>query len=265
MFDINDFRDDNVWDLICEGRTKGVFQLESNLGRHWAKKVSPRSINELAALLSLIRPGCLKAYKDGKSMTQHYADRKANLDPVVYEHESIEPILKETYGVLVYQEQSMMMAQKLAGFDLKEADGLRKAIGKKKADLMEQVKKSFLEGAEKEGIVNKDIAEEIFSWIEKSNRYSFNKSHAVSYAINAYWSAYCKNYRMLDFYTSYLNRSDRKPKPQIEIKQLVMDAKFEGIDVYPPRLQHMHTSFTDIDNKIYFCSLAERFFQLSNS
>tara|TARA_Y100000389_G_scaffold180197_1_gene194827 strand:- start:1496 stop:3034 length:1539 start_codon:yes stop_codon:yes gene_type:complete len=252
MFDINDFNDDNVWDLICEGRTKGVFQLESNLGRHWAKKVSPRSISELAALLSLIRPGCLKAFKDGKSMTQHYADRKANLDPVVYEHESIEPILKETYGVLVYQEQSMMMAQRLAGFDLKEADGLRKAIGKKKADLMEQVKKSFLEGAEKQGIVNKDIAEEIFSWIEKSNRYAFNKSHAVSYAINAYWSAYCKNYRMLDFYTSYLNRSDRKPKPQIEIKQLVMDAKFEGIEVYPPRLQYMYTNFTDSKDKIYF-------------
>ncbi len=252
MFDINDFNDDNVWDLICEGRTKGVFQLESNLGRHWAKKVGPRSISELAALLSLIRPGCLKAFKDGKSMTQHYADRKANLDPVVYEHESIEPILKETYGVLVYQEQSMMMAQKLAGFDLKEADGLRKAIGKKKADLMEQVKKSFLEGAEKQGIVNKDIAEEIFSWIEKSNRYAFNKSHAVSYAINAYWSAYCKNYRMLDFYTSYLNRSDRKPKPQIEIKQLVMDAKFEGIEVYPPRLQYMYTNFTDSKDKIYF-------------
>ena len=252
MFDINDFNDDNVWDLICEGRTKGVFQLESNLGRHWAKKVGPRSISELAALLSLIRPGCLKAFKDGKSMTQHYADRKANLDPVVYEHESIEPILKETYGVLVYQEQSMMMAQRLAGFDLKEADGLRKAIGKKKADLMEQVKKSFLEGAEKQGIVNKDIAEEIFSWIEKSNRYAFNKSHAVSYAINAYWSAYCKNYRMLDFYTSYLNRSDRKPKPQIEIKQLVMDAKFEGIEVYPPRLQYMYTNFTDSKDKIYF-------------
>ena len=252
MFDINDFRDDSVWDLICEGRTKGVFQLESNLGKHWAKKVNPRSVNELAALISLIRPGCLKAYTEGKSMTQHYADRKANLDPVTYPHESVEPILKETYGVLVYQEQSMMIAQKLAGFDLKEADALRKAIGKKKADLMEQVKKSFLEGTEKQGIVTKDVAEEIFSWIEKSNRYAFNKSHAVSYAINAYWSAYCKNYRMLDFYTSYLNRSDRKPKPQIEIKQLVMDAKFEGIEVYPPRLQYMYTNFTDIDDKIYF-------------
>lgn len=252
MFDINDFHDENVWNLICEGRTKGVFQLESNLGRHWAKKVSPKNVNELAALISLIRPGCLKAYTDGKSMTQHYADRKANLDPVVYPHESVEPILKETYGVLVYQEQSMMIAQKLAGFDLKEADALRKAIGKKKADLMEQVKKSFLQGAEEQGIVSKEVAEEIFSWIEKSSRYAFNKSHAVSYAINAYWSAYCKNYRMLDFYTSYLNRSDRKPKPQIEIKQLAMDAKLEGVEVYPPRLQYMYTNFTDIDGKIYF-------------
>ena len=89
MFDINDFHDDNVWNLICQGRTKGVFQLESNLGKHWAKKVNPKSVNELAALISLIRPGCLKAYTDGKSMTQHYADRKANIDPVVYPHESI--------------------------------------------------------------------------------------------------------------------------------------------------------------------------------
>ena len=252
MFDINDFEDENVWDLICEGRTKGVFQLESNLGKHWAKRVGPRSISDLAALISLIRPGCLKAFTDGKSMTQHYADRKANIDPVIYPHESVEPILKETYGVLVYQEQSMKIAQKLAGFDLKDADALRKAIGKKKADLMEKVKKSFLEGAEKEGIVSSEVAEEIFSWIEKSNRYAFNKSHAVSYAINAYWSAYCKNYRMRRFYKSYLNRSDRKPKPQIEIRQLIMDAKFEGIEVYPPRLQHMYTKFTDIDGKIYF-------------
>lgn len=175
MFNINNFEDDEVWDLICEGRTKGVFQLESNLGKHWAKEVSPRTINELAALISLIRPGCLKAFTDGKSMTQHYADRKKGIEPVDYPHESLEPILKETYGVLVYQEQSMKIAQKLAGFDLKEADSLRKAIGKKKAGLMEEVKKSFLEGAQGKGIITKEIAEEIFSWIEKSNRYAFNK------------------------------------------------------------------------------------------
>lgn len=251
-FDINNFEDEEVWDLICEGRTKGVFQLESNLGKHWAKQVSPRSISELAALISLIRPGCLKAYTDGKSMTQHYADRKRGLEPVDYPHESLEPILKETYGVLVYQEQSMKIAQQLAGFDLKEADSLRKAIGKKKAGLMEEVKKSFMEGAEKQEIVTKEVAEEIFSWIEKSNRYAFNKSHAVSYAIDAYWSAYCKCHRLERFYISYMNRSNRKPKPEIELKQLIMDAKMVDIETYPPRLNHMYTDFVHKDGKIFF-------------
>ena len=169
MFDINNFEDDNVWDLICEGRTKGVFQLESQLGRSWAKKVRPKQMSELAALISLIRPGCLKAVTDGKSMTQHYCDRKSNKDPVTYPDESLEDILSETYGVLVYQEQSMKIAQKLADFDLKEADALRKAIGKKKAGLMEEVKTKFLSGAKEVGLVTTEVAEEIFSWIEKSN------------------------------------------------------------------------------------------------
>ena len=246
-FDINDFDDPIVWDLICEGNTKGVFQLESNLGKHWAKETQPRNIKDLAALISLIRPGTLLARDaNGKSMTQVYADRKANKpdSPLEYLHDSLEPILKETYGVLVYQEQSMMIAQKLAGFDLKEADALRKAIGKKKADLMEKVKKSFLEGSEEQGIVTKEIAEEIFSWIEKSNRYAFNKSHAVSYAIDAYWSAYCKAHRLKKFYNTYLNRAERKPKPDIEKKQLIMDAKRAEIEVYPPRLQHLYRDFT---------------------
>ena len=130
-FNINNFEDQEVWDLICSGKTKGIFQLESNLGRHWAKQLKPRNISELAALISLIRPGCLRAYVDGKNMTQHYVDRKTGKDAVTYPHDSLEEVLKETYGVLVYQEQSMMIAQKLAGFSLKDADSLRKAIGKK--------------------------------------------------------------------------------------------------------------------------------------
>ena len=108
---------------------RAFFQLESSLGKHWAKKVKPRNISELAALISLIRPGVLKAKVDDKSMADHYVDRKENKDPVTYPHDSLEPILKETFGVLVYQEQSMKIAQVLAGFDLKEADALRKAIG----------------------------------------------------------------------------------------------------------------------------------------
>ena len=253
MFNINNFEDEAVWDLICDGKTKGVFQLESSLGKHWAKQVKPRNIKELAALISLIRPGCLKA-KDasGKSMTQVYVDRKSNKEPVTYPDDSLKEILSETYGVLVYQEQSMKIAQKLAGFDLKEADALRKAIGKKKADLMEEVKKSFLEGTSTSALVTDEVSEEIFSWIEKSNRYAFNKSHAVSYAINAYWSAYCKLYRPISFYVSYLNHSDRKPDSQKELKELIVDAKFSDIEVYPPRLGHLHTDFFPTEKCIYF-------------
>jgi len=251
-FDLNNFNDHNVWDLICEGRTKGVFQLESQLGRSWAKRVKPRNIEELSALISLIRPGCLKAFTEGKSMTNHYVDRKSKKDETKFLHESLEDILSETYGVLVYQEQSMRIVQKLAGFDLKEADNLRKAIGKKQAALMGKIKKDFLKGCSKQKMVPKKIAEEIFSWIEKSNRYAFNKSHAVSYAINAYWSAYCKYYRTVRFFTTYLNHAERKPDPKQEVKELVMDCKMNDIEVYPPRLKYFFESFTSVDNNIYF-------------
>ena len=129
-FDVSniDYNDQKAWNLICEGRTKGVFQLESSLGKVWAKKVKPRSIEDLAALVSIIRPGCLKAIVDGKSMTQHYADRKNGNEEVTYIDESLEPILKNTQGVLVYQEQSMKIVQKIAGFALQEAADLLKAI-----------------------------------------------------------------------------------------------------------------------------------------
>ena len=125
------YDDEKTWNLFKDGRTKGVFQLESNLGRAWSKRLQPTNIEELSALIALIRPGSLKAISDGKSMTQHYVDRKSGVDIVKYLHTSLTDILENTKGVLIYQEQSMRIAQKLAGFDLKQADDLRKAIGKK--------------------------------------------------------------------------------------------------------------------------------------
>jgi DNA polymerase-3 subunit alpha len=142
MSKVVDYNCPKTWELFKEGKTKGVFQLESNLGRSWSKKVSPCNMEELSALIALIRPGCLKAISNGKSMTQHYVDRKHGIDEVEYLHESLESILGNTYGVLVYQEQSMMIAQQIAGFNLQEADILRKAIGKKKAGLMAKVKRA---------------------------------------------------------------------------------------------------------------------------
>ena len=246
------FDDEATWDLICIGRTKGVFQLESNLGKSWAKRVQPKNIEELSALISIIRPGTLKAIQDGKSMTQRFVDRKNGSEEITYLHESLEPILKGTQGVLVYQEQAMKIVQQLAGFNLQEADDLRKAIGKKKADLMAKVKKKFLKGAIVEKIVSEEEAEEIFSWIEASSRYSFNKSHAVSYAICAYWSAYAKAHHPLEFYCSYLKHSGGKPDPQQEVRELVNDAKNNEIYINPPSIKEINVDTAIIDGKIHF-------------
>ena len=233
-----------TWDLICDGNTKGVFQLESQLGRSLAKQAKPRNIGELSDLIAIMRPGCLEAIVKGKNLTTHYIDRKHGRDPVEYFHESLRPILSDTYGILVYQEQAILIATEIAGFDLQEADILRKAIGKKKADVMATVKKSFIEKSSAKGTVTREEAEEIFSWIEKSQRYSFNKSHSVSYAYNAYLTAYAKAHFPHEFFTSYLRHSIGKPDTFVEVEELVNNAKIMGIAVMPPSITHMNPDFT---------------------
>ena len=247
-----DYKDKKTWDLFKNGLTKGVFQLESNLGRAWSKRLAPTNLEELAALIALIRPGCLKAITEGKSMTQHYVDRKNKKEDVKYLDDSLEDILKTTYGVLVYQEQSMLIASKLADFNLQEADVLRKAIGKKNAELMEQVKTSFLEGAEKKGIVTKAVAEEIFSWIEKSSRYSFNKSHAVAYAMNSYLSAWYKANHTKEFFMSYLYYANEKQDPHQEVYELVSEAKLFNLEVKIPKLSEFSEKFEIKEDGVYF-------------
>ena len=236
-----------TWDLICEGNTKGVFQLESQLGRSLSKQAKPRNIEELSDLIAIMRPGCLEAVVNGKTLTMHYIDRKQKIDAVEYFHESLEPILKGTYGILVFQEQAILIAQQIAGFDLQEADILRKAIGKKKANVMAEVKKKFLEKSAANGIVNKEESEEIFSWIEKSQRYSFNKSHSVSYAYNSYMTAYAKAHFPHEFFTSYLKHAVGKPDTFIEVQELVNNAKIMGINTMPPSIMHMNEEFELID------------------
>jgi DNA polymerase-3 subunit alpha len=247
-----DYNDKKTWQLFAEGKTKGIFQLESNLGKSWSKKLQPNNIEELCALISIIRPGTLKAYVDGKSMTQHYVDRKHGKEDVTYFHQVLEDILKPTYGVLIYQEQSMRIAEKVAGFNLKEADALRKAIGKKKADLMNEVKKAFISGSEKVGIVTKEESEQIFEWIEKSSRYSFNKSHGVSYAVCSYWSAYQKAHNTKEFFLSYLYHANEKQDPHREIYELVSEAKLFDIEVKSPNLSNYGKKFNIKGNTIFF-------------
>ena len=247
-----DYNDEGAWNLFEEGRTKGIFQLESNLGRSWSKKVKPKNLEDLAALISILRPGCLKAITDGKSMSQHYVDRKHKVEEVTYLHESLKDILEPTYGVLIYQEQCMRIAQKIAGFNLQEADVLRKAIGKKKADLMAKVRKDFIQGCKRLKTVDEATADEIFGWIEKSARYSFNKSHAVAYAMNSYLSAWYKANHTKEFFLSYLMYANEKQDPHQEVYELVSEAKLFDIEVNIPKLSEWSEEFFITDKGIYF-------------
>ena len=241
-----------TWDLISEGNTKGCFQLESRLGRSMAKKLKPENIEQLSALISIMRPGSLEAFRDGKSISNHYIDKKNGQESLDYFHPALEPSLKSTYGEMIYQEQAMELAKVVAGFNLQEADMLRKAIGKKKPEEMAKVKTKFLEGAKKLNILNTEEAEEVFGWIEKSQRYSFNKSHAVSYAVNAYLSAYAKAHFPKIFFASYLRYAKDKIDPQAEIKELVQNANEMNITIHTPDIRNQNEFFILKDSKIYF-------------
>lgn len=241
-----------TWDLICDGNTKGCFQLESRLGRTMAKKLKPSNIEELSALISIMRPGSLEAFRNGKSISNHYIDKKNGQESLDFFHPALEPILGTTYGEMIYQEQAMEIAKTIAGFNLQEADMLRKAIGKKKPEEMAKIKKTFIKGAKKANIVNEEQAEEIFTWIEKSQRYSFNKSHAVSYAINAYLSAFAKAHFPRIFFASYLKFAKDKIDPQAEIKELIQNANEMDIQVYPPDFRLLNEFFVMQNSKIYF-------------
>jgi DNA polymerase-3 subunit alpha len=251
-FENIDLECDKTWHLISSGDTKGVFQLESRLGQTMAKKLKPQNMEQLSALISILRPGCLEAVRDGKTVSNHYIDKKNNLESIDYFHNSLEPILKSTYGEMVYQEQAMQICQKVANFNLSEADMVRKAIGKKKPEEMAKIKTLFLQKSKEAAIVSEDEAEQIFSWIEKSQRYSFNKSHAVSYAMNAYVSAFAKAHYPEEFFTSYLKFSKDKIDPMREVSELVNNAIANNIKVYRPDLRKLNKDFILDNHIIYF-------------
>ena len=240
-----DFTQEMV-ELFAEGRTKGIFQLDKQ--SNWSKKVEPGNLLQLSDLIAIIRPGCTRALMDGKSMTQWYVDRKNGTEAVEYIHDSLEPILAATQGVLVYQEQAMTISVELAGFNLQEADDLRKAIGKKKADLMKKVRVKFENGCIITRIVNEEEADEIFGWIEKSSRYSFNKSHSICYAANAYDTAFYKAHYPLEFFCSSLEFAKASLDPHEEVRELATDAKYYGIEIVCPSVIGYSKEFEILDN-----------------
>lgn len=216
--------DQEAFDIINRGDTAGIFQLEGTGITRFAQQMKIESFNDIIALLALYRPGTL----DSGSADQ-YIRRKNGQEEVTYPHPSLEPILKDTYGIIVYQEQVMSVFRTMGGYTLGQADMARRAMGKKKKEIMDAELEKFREGAKKLGY-DKDTIKEVSDLIETFARYGFNKSHAVAYAYLTYWTAILKARYPDCFYTAWLNVTDDGDK-QGWIIDLATRA---GVEILPP-------------------------------
>jgi DNA polymerase-3 subunit alpha len=192
------YDDKRSYELLCRGESFGVFQLESGGMRDLMLRLKPSNFEEAIVLIALFRPGTLDA-----GMHEIYCNRKNGTERVAYDHEKLGPILENTYGVIVYQEQVMLIAHRVAGFSLNDADTLRKAMGKKKRELMEPFEQPFLDGCERNG-VPRATAAEIWDKMATFARYGFNKSHATAYAVITYETAYLKANHPREFMAALL-------------------------------------------------------------
>jgi DNA polymerase-3 subunit alpha len=226
--------DPKVFELLSSGKTMAVFQLESSGMRDLIKRLKPTKFEEITALLALYRPGPLDS-----GMHDQFVDRKHGKLPVTYPHEMLEPVLSETYGVILYQEQVMQAAQVLAGFSLGQADILRRAMGKKDVAEMEKQREIFVEGCNKKDI-KKATAEKIFDLIEKFAGYGFNKSHSAAYALLSYQTAYLKTYFPEHFMAAVLSTELGNTD---KIYALTEECKKLGITVLKPNILTSHRKF----------------------
>lgn len=235
--------DQETFKLLQRGDTVGVFQLESAGMQRYLKQLKPTQFEDIIAMVALYRPGPMQfipAYIEGKN----------GLTTPTYLHPKLETLLGDTYGIILYQEQTMRIARELAGFSMAEADTLRKAIGKKIKDLMMAQKEKFIKGCVTNGIAKK-VGQEIWSWIEPSADYSFNKSHAACYAMVAYQTAYLKAHYPVEFMAALITSE----KNDVErVGYLIGECKNMGIEVLAPEINESYYGFTVIpgSNKIRF-------------
>ena len=232
-------KDSSTFDLLKKGNTIGCFQLESKGVREYLKKLSPDRFEDIIAMISLYRPGPME-------YIENYIKRKHGTEDIIYLHPKLETVLSETYGLTIYQEQVMKIAQTLAGFSLSQADTLRWAIGKRKKTLMSSLKKDFIEGCVKNN-VKEYQAESIFKQVETFAGYGFNKSHAAGYALIAYQTAFLKANYPVEFMTasinSELNHTDK-------INRYLDDSKSMNIKILKPNINYSNSLFTiELDNQ----------------
>ena len=236
-----DLDDQNVFKLLATGETTGLFQLESTGMREAIKQMKPNKFDDIIALVALYRPGPMSNIKI-------YNDCKNKIREPEYIHPTLEKILKPTYGIIIYQEQVMQIAQTLAGFTAGEADILRRAMGKKKRAELERQKERFVSGAIKNNI-KKDLANYIFTKIEPFAEYGFNKSHAAAYALIAFQTAYLKTYYKEDFIASTMSTELTNTG---KLREFVEELKRLKVEVIRPNVNLCQADFKAEKNKIYY-------------
>jgi len=246
-FSTMEMDDKKVFELISSGNTLGLFQIESDGMQDLNRRLKPDCFEDIIAVLALYRPGPMDA-----GMTEQFVKRKNGLEPISYFFDDfapiLEPILKPTYGVIVYQEQVMKIVQEIGGFSLGEADIIRRAMGKKNIEYMKQKAEEFAEGAVKKGL-KKEEAIELFNLIEKFAGYGFNKSHSAAYAMITYQTAYLKQYYPAEFFSALLSsEKDNTDK----IVKYINEVKRMNLEVLPPSIHQSGDDFTPIDGKILF-------------
>ncbi len=232
------FDDPKVFELFSKGMTAGIFQFESSGMREFLKKLKPTALEDLIAMNALYRPGPMNNIND-------YIDRKYAKKKIVYPHPDLVPILKETHGIIVYQEQVMQIANEIGGFSMAEADTMRRAMGKKIVDLMKESTNKFIAGAINKGI-SKSKATEIVELIEKFAQYGFNKSHSTAYAIIAYQTAWLKTYYPAEFMSANLT-SEMSNSNRVVI--LINECRKLGIEVGAPDINVSNVEFSPVDEK----------------
>lgn len=228
-----DIRDASSYQLLSQGKTTGVFQLESEGMKHYLKELKPTNFEDIIAMISLYRPGPLEAIPD-------FIAAKNGKKEVTYLDPELQPILEKTYGVIVYQEQVLEIARQFAGFSYGEADILRRAVGKKIKELLMEQRQKFIDKAAARGKAA-EVAEKIWDFIEPFARYGFNKSHAACYAMIAYQTAYLKSYYPAAFMAALMT-SDRGNTDRIVIE--IEESLVLGLAIHPPSINHSRIEFT---------------------
>ena len=229
--------DKKTFKLFQDGYTDGIFQFESSGMRDYLKRSRPQKFEDLVVLNGLYRPGPL-----GTGMADTYVNRKIGKEKVSYIFNETEEILKDTYGVIVFQEQVMRISQIIAGFPMSKADEMRKIMGKKQVQKLPAVKKDFMEGAAKRGF-NKKKAEELFLQMSTFAQYGFNKSHSTAYANLAYQTAYLKVHFPVYFMSSLLTTESDKSSTDSKIIQYISECRKMGIEILPPDINRSFEKF----------------------